>query len=134
MGYVKGILLGIALFFFGLIAFLISLIVMLTGPLTAGLRPYLNLIFLLPFGWFARTLVGVKLTVLNRERLYLHRPMIFFGNHQSGLDLAVIGVTCTTGTVIVGKKEIQNIPLFGWYWKTAGNLLINRSKPAEAKV
>jgi 1-acyl-sn-glycerol-3-phosphate acyltransferase len=134
MGYLKGFILLIALFFFALIAFLASLIALIYEPISPGLKNRLNSVFLVPFGIFARWLVGVKLVVLNEERLHLHRPMIFFGNHQSGMDLAVIGSVCTDGAVIVGKKEIQNIPLFGWFWKIAGNLLINRSKTAEAKA
>jgi 1-acyl-sn-glycerol-3-phosphate acyltransferase len=35
--------------------------------------------------------------------------------------------------VIVAKKSIQYIPLFGWFFKIAGNLLIDRSKTSDAK-
>lgn len=134
MGFVKAFLLLIGLLFFAFIAFLVSVVASVYSPIAPGLKTKLNQILITPFGLFARFIVGIKLEVLNEERLHLHRPMIFFGNHQTGLDLAIIGSVCTDGAVIVGKKEIQKIPIFGWFWKSAGNLLINRANPEEAKA
>jgi 1-acyl-sn-glycerol-3-phosphate acyltransferase len=59
--------------------------------------------------------------------------MVLIGNHQSALDLAVIGSMCPSGTVIVGKKEIAWIPIFGWYFRAAGNLMLNRSNASDAR-
>jgi lysophosphatidate acyltransferase len=133
MGYLKGILLGVAMILFGSIGFLGSVIALLLSPVFPKLRFYSNSFFLEPFGWFARTVVGVKLTILNRDRIYSARPAIFIGNHQSGLDLAVIGQCCPARSVIVGKKELKAIPVFGWFFWIAGNLLIDRANKSSAK-
>jgi 1-acyl-sn-glycerol-3-phosphate acyltransferase len=59
--------------------------------------------------------------------------VILIGNHQSALDLAIIGSMCPSGSVIVGKKEIAWIPIFGWYFRAAGNLMLNRANASDAK-
>jgi 1-acyl-sn-glycerol-3-phosphate acyltransferase len=133
MGFLKAVLLAIGLLVFGWFGFLASLLALFLAPAFPRLRFYSNSFFLEPFGWFARTVVGVKLTVLNRERIHAVRPAIFVGNHQSGLDLAVIGACCPARSVIVGKKELKAIPLFGWFFWIAGNLLIDRANKSSAK-
>ncbi|MBU6154328.1 MAG: 1-acyl-sn-glycerol-3-phosphate acyltransferase [Bdellovibrionales bacterium] len=134
MGFIKGVLLALGLLFFGLFGFSCALIALLLTPVFPTLRFFSNSFFLEPFGWFARTLVGVKLTVLNRGRIHAARPAIFIGNHQTGLDLAVIGQCCPVRSVIVGKKELKAIPLFGWFFWIAGNLLIDRANKSSAKA
>ncbi len=134
MGFLKAALLALGLLCFGFIGFVGALLALMLSPLFPGLRFYSNSFFLEPFGWFARRVVGVKLTILNRERIHESRPAIFIGNHQSGLDLAVIGQCCPVRSVIVGKKELKAIPVFGWFFWIAGNLLIDRSNKSSAKA
>ncbi|MBC7397647.1 MAG: 1-acyl-sn-glycerol-3-phosphate acyltransferase, partial [Bdellovibrionales bacterium] len=98
------------------------------------LRFHSNYFFLGPFGVFARAVMGVKLSFIHRERLDACRPAVFLGNHQSGSDLGIMGTACPERSVIVAKKEIQNIPIFGWFFKIAGNLMIDRKKTFEAKT
>jgi 1-acyl-sn-glycerol-3-phosphate acyltransferase len=76
----------------------------------------------------------VKLSFLNRERAFSLRPAIIIGNHQSGLDLAFISQACPSQVVIVGKREIARIPIFGWFFALAGNLLINRADKSGSKA
>jgi 1-acyl-sn-glycerol-3-phosphate acyltransferase len=133
MGFLKAVLLALGLVFFGFFGFLVGLVLLLLSPIIPGARYWANSFFLKPFGFFARTLVGIRLEVLNPERIHSARPAIFIGNHQSGLDLAIIGSTCPARSVIVGKKEIKSIPVFGWFFWIAGNLLIDRADKANAK-
>jgi len=132
--YFKGVVLAIGLVTFGCVGFLLSVGALVLSPLFPSLRFYSNSFFLEPFGAFARTLVGIKLTVLNRERIYAARPAIFIGNHQSGMDLAVIGECCPSRSVIVGKRELLFIPVFGWFFWIAGNVLIDRANKTSAKA
>lgn len=134
MGFVKAILLAAGLVVFGLVGFLFSLFALLLSPVVPGLRFRSNEAFLIPFGWFARTIAGIRLTILNGERIHAARPAIFIGNHQSGLDLAVIGHVCPSRSVIVAKEEIRRIPVFGWFFMIAGNLLLNRADKAGSKA
>jgi 1-acyl-sn-glycerol-3-phosphate acyltransferase len=125
----KAIVLILLLLLFGGFAFLISIPAILTGQRWK----FLNQVFLIPFGVCARAVVGIRLEALHPERGDLHRPAVCIANHQTGLDLALLGSLCPASTVIVGKKEIESIPFFGWFFKAAGNLTINRSDPIQAK-
>lgn len=129
MNYVKAVVLLILLLLFGLLAVVIAVPAMITGQKWK----WLNQAFLKPFGYAARTLVGIKLTVINEPNIRSRRPAVLLGTHQSGLDLAVIGSVCPVGSIVVGKKEIANIPLIGWWWRAAGNLFLDRSNPKNAK-
>jgi lysophosphatidate acyltransferase len=134
MGLLKGVTLALGLVFFGGIAFLFSLSAFLLSPAFPSLRYLSNSVFLVPFSAFARWVVGIRLRVENAERTALARPAVLIGNHQTGLDLALISQACTSRTVIVGKRELLRIPVFGWYFAMAGNLLIDRADKSSAKA
>lgn len=129
MNLLKGLALLLLLLFFAGVAFLVAV----PAILTRQRWRFLNDVFLKPFGVCARTIIGVEIEYLQLERAHAARPMVLIGNHQSALDLAIIGSMCPDGSVIVGKKEIAWIPLFGWYFRAAGNLMIDRSKGASAQ-
>jgi lysophosphatidate acyltransferase len=133
MGLLKAFVLALGLIFFGGLAFLFSFIAFVISPMFPALRYASNSVFLIPFSRFARVVIGVRLHVLNAERILAARPAILIGNHQTGLDLALISQACTSRTVIVGKREILHIPVFGWYFAMAGNLLIDRADQRSAK-
>jgi 1-acyl-sn-glycerol-3-phosphate acyltransferase len=133
MGRLKAILLGIAMFLFGIIAFILAVLALVVSPIFPNLRYSSNLFFIIPFSWFARKLVCVKLVILNKSNGNLHRPCILVGNHQTGMDFAIISQACPGGMLIVAKRELKNIPIFGWFFSIAGNVLIDRSNPIAAK-
>jgi lysophosphatidate acyltransferase len=134
VGLLKALVLAVGLVFFGGLAFFFSLVAWLISPFARSLRYLSNSVFLVPFSHFARKVVGIRLHVENRERIERSRPAVLVGNHQSGLDLALISQACTSRTVIVGKKELLRIPVFGWYFAMAGNLLIDRADKGSAKA
>src|SRR5436190_1300474 len=65
------------------------------------------------FSWGMRGLSGVRVEVEGRERLDAGEPVIYVANHQSAFDLATFGSVCPRRTVVIGKKELRWIPLFG---------------------
>ena len=133
MGQIKSLLLGLAMIFLGLIAFILSLFTLALSPIWPKLRYHSNQFFIFPFSRFACALIGVKLVVLNKENGEKYRPSILVGNHQTGLDFAIISRACPSGMLIVAKRELKYIPIFGWFFSIAGNLLIDRSNPRGAK-
>jgi len=77
-------------------------------------------------------ILGIKIEVQGREYLTQCQPCVFIGNHQSALDVAIYGEICPLNTVAIGKKEIAWIPLFGWLFKMAGGILIDRKNKRKA--
>lgn len=84
------------------------------------------------FGFSMRMVLGWRFDTRHAERFHDIRPAIFVANHQSNLDLAIYGSIFPVRTAAIGKKEIRNLPLFGWLFTRSGNILIDRSNPATA--
>lgn len=76
--------------------------------------------------------LGLKVEVEGRENIMKQRPCIYIGNHQSAYDVPVLAELHTPHAVVIGKKELSRIPLFGWLYRITGNLLIDRSNRANA--
>ena len=79
------------------------------------------------------SLMGWQIDVANRERLDSSRPCVFVANHQSFLDVVTFGSVFPRRTVSAGKREIGRIPVFGWFYRLSGNLVIDRSNPRGAR-
>lgn len=79
------------------------------------------------------SLMGWRIEVANRERLDSARPCVFVSNHQSFLDVVTFGSIFPERTVSAGKREIGRIPVFGWFYRLSGNLVIDRSNPARSR-
>ena len=77
--------------------------------------------------------MGWRMEVANRERLDSHRPCVFIANHQSFLDVVTFGSIFPQRTVSAGKREIGRIPVFGWFYRLSGNLVLDRGNPRDAR-
>jgi len=71
--------------------------------------------------------LGVRVEVFGGENLRASRPCVYVTNHQSAYDVPVLAGIYPEGTVLIAKKELRSIPLFGWLYEVTGNLLIDRS-------
>jgi 1-acyl-sn-glycerol-3-phosphate acyltransferase len=70
--------------------------------------------------------------VENRERMEAFRPCVIVANHQSFLDVVTFGSVFPRRTVSAGKREIGKIPIFGWFYRLSGNLIIDRGDARSA--
>lgn len=104
-------------------------------------------ICLLPFAWknpslgyyFARFLnrpglffLGLKTEIHGAEHLLAAQPCVYLANHQSNLDIITLSSTYCPRTVVIGKKELKWIPLFGLMFAGAGNIMIDRKDRVSA--
>jgi 1-acyl-sn-glycerol-3-phosphate acyltransferase len=72
------------------------------------------------------------IAVENREQLEECRPCVIVANHQSLLDVVTFGSVFPRRTVSAGKREIGRIPVFGWFYRLSGNLIIDRGHARNA--
>lgn len=79
-----------------------------------------------------RHLLGVKVTMRNKELMDAHRPCVFISNHQDNMDIIPGTYAVPDDTVTIGKRDILYIPFFGLFYWLAGNILINRSNKKAA--
>lgn len=70
--------------------------------------------------------LGWRPRVEGREILEGGGPVVWMVRHQSNLDIVTCGGVYPPRTVVIGKKEIGNIPVFGWFFRASGNILIDR--------
>src|SRR5215470_7504592 len=77
-------------------------------------------------------MMGWKIEVDGREELERYRPCVIVGNHQSFLDVVTFGSIFPKRTVSAGKRQIGKIPVFGWFYRLSGNLIIDREDARSA--
>ena len=89
--------------------------------------------------WYGRVfcrglvaMMGWRIEPDHPERLRALRPCVFVGNHQSFLDVVTFGSIFPPRTVSAGKREIGRIPIFGWFYRLSGNLIIDRDHARSA--
>ncbi len=84
------------------------------------------------FSWGALRILGIQLEVEGREHLESHQPCIYIANHQSGLDVVNFGQIYPRRTIVIGKKEVLWVPMFGIFFVAARNIMINRKNSVQA--
>lgn len=101
---------------------------LLRGDLRKGRNAAIKLATSTPFA-----LAGVSMNVLNRERLWSHRPAVFVANHQSSLDIPVLGALLEKDFTIVAKKEARWDPRAMVGSLVVDPAYIDRSNSASAR-
>ncbi len=82
--------------------------------------------------WALRVLVGARVEVRGRDRLPAGGYLLA-AKHQGMLD-TLVAMTLTPWPCIVLKRELAWIPIFGWYARRAGMIVIDRTgKPGDVR-
>jgi putative phosphoserine phosphatase/1-acylglycerol-3-phosphate O-acyltransferase len=76
---------------------------------------------------------GVRLNVIGEENVWAARPAVFLFNHQSQLDVFVLGALLRKDFTGVAKKSLEKDPFFGPIGWMADVAYIDRSNSAEAR-
>ena len=77
------------------------------------------------WGWCAA--LGIRVTIINPEKLHSHPGMILAPNHQSMFDILV----CSRLLVdfrYLSKKEVKYIPVLGWALSTLKTYWVSRDR------
>jgi 1-acyl-sn-glycerol-3-phosphate acyltransferase len=78
-------------------------------------------------------LTGVRVHGTRQAPLDPERPYVFMSNHASHFDaLAVVEALPEFQLRWVAKRELANIPIFGWALRRAGHIIIDRSNADQA--
>ncbi|MCX7909780.1 MAG: 1-acyl-sn-glycerol-3-phosphate acyltransferase [Ignavibacteria bacterium] len=85
--------------------------------------------------WAKRLLFfsGVKVEVTGLENIDLSQSYVFVANHSSYFDIPVIFVAIPINLRIMYKKELERIPIFGWYLKYSDFIAIEREVVGSAR-
>ena len=82
--------------------------------------------------WGSCKILGYRIRVEGSENLYKNQPCVYTINHQSNIDIMTMGGMFPYKTVVIGKKEMRKIPLFGWFFSGTGMVMIDRKDRTQA--
>jgi putative phosphoserine phosphatase/1-acylglycerol-3-phosphate O-acyltransferase len=82
----------------------------------------------------ALTLAGVKLNVTGEEHLWSRRPAVFIFNHQSSLDVAIVGALVRRDLTGVAKQEAARDPRFAPIGYVVDIVYVDRSNSRQARA
>ncbi|KAG4441420.1 hypothetical protein IFR05_003107 [Cadophora sp. M221] len=61
------------------------------------------------------------------------RPAIFIGNHQSELDVLMLGCIFPHHCSVTAKKSLKSMPFLGWFMSLSGTVFIDRANSTNAR-
>ena len=71
--------------------------------------------------------LSTKVVVKGKENIITHEKFFIASSHQSMFETFYLQ-TIFNSPIFVTKKELLQIPIFGWYLKKIGSISINRNK------
>ncbi|EXJ89584.1 1-acyl-sn-glycerol-3-phosphate acyltransferase [Capronia epimyces CBS 606.96] len=86
------------------------------------------------FKWLGMYTIGVKFDILDNgeDILNNNRPVVIIANHQTELDVGLLGWIWPKHCSITAKKSLRNIPFLGWFMTLAGAVFIDRVDRSQA--
>lgn len=84
------------------------------------------------FKWVMRYTTGVKFEFVEGEEYLSTRPAVFLGNHQTELDVLMLGYIFPPYCSVTAKKSLRNIPFLGWFMALSRTVFIDRANRETA--
>jgi 1-acyl-sn-glycerol-3-phosphate acyltransferase len=84
--------------------------------------------------WLCRVILNIHYNIIDRHNIIstlAQGDKILVCNHQSLLETLLLSYIIPNYCFVL-KKELFNIPIFGWYCRRVGCIGINRNKPTAA--
>ncbi|KAI8988319.1 hypothetical protein BDF20DRAFT_814337 [Mycotypha africana] len=76
---------------------------------------------------------GIKVKSEGEENLYKHKgPVIYVCNHQSSMDIMLMGKVYPKNTAIVAKKQLKYYPFLGWFMILSNAIFLDRKNRKSA--
>ncbi|KAF8470181.1 hypothetical protein BDZ91DRAFT_720108 [Kalaharituber pfeilii] len=75
--------------------------------------------------------VGVDFKVSGEEWLQT-RPAVFISNHQTELDLIILGRIFPKHCSITAKRSLKYVPFLGWFLSLSGTVFVDRANRQSA--
>jgi len=60
------------------------------------------------------------------------RPAVFIGNHQTELDVLMLGTIFPKYCSVTAKSSLRNMPFLGWFMSLSGSVFIDRTNRNSA--
>jgi lysophosphatidate acyltransferase len=87
------------------------------------------------FKWTMYLTTGVTFVIEDPNNyLKTTRPAVFIGNHQTELDVLMLGHIFPQYCSVTAKKSLKNIPFLGWFMNLSGSIFIDRANSTSART
>jgi lysophosphatidate acyltransferase len=83
------------------------------------------------FYFACKLILGIDVVIKNPEYLTT-RPAVFLSNHQSELDILMLGATFPQYCSVTAKKSLKYYPFLGWFMAASGSVFIDRANRDNA--
>ncbi|KAK7428626.1 1-acylglycerol-3-phosphate O-acyltransferase [Neonectria magnoliae] len=81
-----------------------------------------------------RLVSGVEFVVDDpKDILGSTRPAVFIGNHQTELDVLMLGTMFPKYCSITAKASLKRTPFLGWFMSLSGSIFIDRKNAKDAR-
>ncbi|KAI8322436.1 acyltransferase-domain-containing protein [Martensiomyces pterosporus] len=77
-------------------------------------------------------MLGITVEIEGEEYLEEARPCVMVGNHQTMLDLVMLGRVFPKQAVILAKRALSFYPFIGWFMRLSGDIFISRGSKQSA--
>jgi lysophosphatidate acyltransferase len=86
------------------------------------------------FKYTMRYTTGIEFVIEDpNDYLNTTRPAVFIGNHQTELDVLMLGHIFPQYCSVTAKKSLKNIPFLGWFMDLSGSIFIDRANATSAR-
>ena len=79
-----------------------------------------------------RLTCGVRFRIVAGAGHLRARPVVFVGNHQTALDILMLGATFPPYCSVTAKKSLRHMPFLGWFMALSGTVFIDRGNRQTA--
>ncbi|OMP83950.1 putative 1-acyl-sn-glycerol-3-phosphate acyltransferase [Diplodia seriata] len=86
------------------------------------------------FKWMMWFGIGVSFVVVEGEEHLLERPAVFVGNHQTELDVLMLGCVFPKYCSVTAKKSLKYTPFLGWFMTLSKSVFIDRGNSKTARA
>ncbi|KAK9451683.1 uncharacterized protein V1518DRAFT_409248 [Limtongia smithiae] len=77
-------------------------------------------------------IIGLRVEMQNEEVLTSTRPGIIIGNHQSEMDVLILGRIFPKFCSVTAKSSLRFVPFLGWFMLISGTVFIDRGNRGKA--
>ncbi|KAL8792739.1 MAG: hypothetical protein Q9195_004626 [Heterodermia aff. obscurata] len=79
-----------------------------------------------------RLSTGVEFDIVSGREYLNTRPSVIIGNHQSELDVLLLGAIFPPYCSVTAKSSLKLVPFLGWFMALSGTVFIDRSNRTDA--
>lgn len=86
------------------------------------------------FKYIGKIMTGVDFEIEGDGADILERtkPAVIIGNHQTELDILMLGTLFPTSCSVTAKKSLARTPFLGWFMVLSGSIFIDRADRSQA--